>query len=288
MLFRSGEAFARGEPEVVAPFTAELPDLEFAARTDVGKQREHNEDQYIIAHLGRWVGIEATTVGAPRELTSPQGTLLIVADGMGGHGDGEVASAVTLDSFVEHSLLEMPWLGSGTTAGDALLSADVERFAIDCQARLVDVAARKHLARNLGTTLTVAYLTGSRLILVHIGDSRAYLQRGRILTRLTHDHTLAETLGPTADGAPSPFAHVLVNAIGGDRERPKPELSATTLARGDRVLLCTDGLYGPVDDARIAELLASAATAQAAVDALVAEALAKGAPDNVTAVVAFG
>jgi len=259
--------------------------LDLAARTDIGKHRRRNEDQYVIAHLGRWIGIHATSVGVPREMASPQGTLLVVADGMGGHGAGDVASAVTLDSFVEHLLVGMPWLISASPAGDALLTDDVERFLVACQDRLHEVAKRRGLPSDLGTTLTVAYVTGARLILAHVGDSRAYLQRGRILRCLTHDHTLGAGLGGSESG---PFAHVLVNAIGGNVDRPQPELSAMELLPGDRVLLCSDGLHGMLNDAQIAELLASATTARAAVDSLVDAALAEGGRDNVTAVAAFG
>jgi serine/threonine protein phosphatase PrpC len=275
-------------PTLGSPSRTEPPAIEFAARTDVGKKRERNEDQYVVAHLGRWVGIEATSLGSARELTSRQGTLMVVADGMGGHGGGDVASAVALDSFLGHSLLDMPWLGSGSPDGDALLTADVERFLVDCQARLLEVAERKQLPSNLGTTLTIAYLTGPRLILVHVGDTRAYLLRAGNLRCLSHDHTLGAAIGPDANGKPSPLSHVLANAIGGNRDRPRPELSAMALERGDRILLCSDGLHGPVDDVHIASILGGAMSAQAAVDGLIEAALANGGPDNVTAVVAFG
>lgn len=281
---RSDDTLPMFAPEARTSFVPPRS-LDLAARTDVGKHRQRNEDQYVIAHLGRWIGIHATSVGVPRELTSPQGTLLVVADGMGGHGAGDVASAVTLDSFVEHLLFDMPWLTSASAAGDALLTDDVERFLVACQDRLHEVAKREGLPADLGTTLTVAYVTGARLILAHVGDTRAYLQRGRILRCLTHDHTVGAGVAGLESG---PFAHVLVNAIGGNVARPQPELSAMELLAGDRLLLCSDGLHGLVHDAQIAELLASATTARAAVDALVDAALAAGGRDNITAVAAFG
>jgi serine/threonine protein phosphatase PrpC len=259
--------------------------LDLAGRTDIGRVRARNEDQFVIAHLGRWLHVVSSSMGdSPRETTTLQGTLLVVADGMGGQGGGDVASAVALDSFLHHSLLEMPWLGAGTAEGDTLLRNDVAAFVVDCQRRLTEVAHRDNLPRRLGTTLTAAYIQGGRLIIAHVGDSRAYLFRNGVLSRLTRDHTLSEALGSTNEA----FNHVLVNAIGGSSELPRAELSATQLEPKDRILLCTDGLHGPVDDAKIAELLGGAATAEEATSALIAEALARGGPDNVTVVAAVG
>lgn len=288
-LTRADETLPTLAPHKHEPFTTKAPEIRFAARTDVGKKRSRNEDQFLVAHLGRWVHVDLSSIEAPsRELTSPQGTLLVVADGMGGQGGGDVASAVALDSLVHHSLLDMPWLGVGTPDGDALLAKDVQAFVIACQERLTEVAARKSLPPRLGTTLTAAYLTGSRLVLMHVGDTRAYVLRAGTLHRLSQDHTLAAALGPKPDGTPSAGANILMNAIGGSSDSPKPELAAIPLQAGDRILLCSDGLYGPVDDARIAQILGGAAEPQAAVDALIEAALEAGGPDNVTAVVAFG
>jgi serine/threonine protein phosphatase PrpC len=274
----------RPSPGAAAPL---VPKLDLAGRTHVGHVRERNEDQFVVAHLGRWLDIVSSSIGkSPREVTTLQGTLLVVADGMGGQGGGDVASAVALDSFVQHTLSEMPWLAAGTPEGDALLAKDVSAFVVDCQSRLAGVAARKNLPRKLGTTLTAAYVQGTRLIIAHVGDSRAYLYRAGAIQRLTRDHTLSEALGTATTN--DAFKHVLVNAIGGDSELPRAELSVTPLQAGDTVMLCSDGLHGPVDDARIAEILTGAATADAAADALIAEALAQGGPDNVTVVVARG
>lgn len=266
-----------------------MPRLDIAAATSVGG-RERNEDQFLVAHLGRWVRVDSTSVGAPQELTTLQGTLLLVADGMGGEGAGDVASAVATDAFVQHSLLGMPWLAGGTPEGDALLAADLTRFVAACQDRLHDVAARKQLPRRLGTTLTVAYLREGHMVVAHLGDTRAYYLRGEDLVRLTRDHTLRAAIAETTKVDPATIGHanVLTNSIGGSEDAPRIELTSAELAAGDRLLLCSDGLHGVIDDARIAAMLRAATTARGAVDALVAEALARGTSDNVTAVVAFG
>ncbi len=267
-----------------------VPRMDIAAATDVGKERQRNEDQFLVARLGRWIHIESTSVGDPHELTRPQGTLLAVADGMGGHGGGDVASAVALDRFVAHSLIDMPWFGVGTEEGDALLAADMTTFVAECQQRLIQIANRKQLPPKLGTTLTAAFVQPDRMVLAHVGDTRAYYLRGGELVRLTRDHTLNAALAEQAHADPSTFGHknVLVNAIGGNADLPTPEMSSVHLRAGDRILLCSDGLHGCVEDRRIAELLGAAPDARSAVQALIAEALAMGAPDNVTAVVAFG
>lgn len=256
--------------------------IDVAGRSDVGKVRSQNEDQYVIAHLGRWIRVTETTIGAPgRDITSPQGTLLAVADGMGGHGGGDVASAVALDAFVEHSLLAMPWLSWGVPGGKELLTQDAQRFVTDCQARLGTVASRKHLPPRLGTTLTAAYVSASGLVILHVGDTRCYRLRETVLERLTHDHTLGEALGEPNGN----LSHVLVNAIGGSSEQPRPEIALHSWRVGDRILICSDGLHGTVDDVTIAGVLGGATSARQAVDALIASAIERGAPDNVTAVV---
>jgi serine/threonine protein phosphatase PrpC len=272
------------QPHDSAPGVVVGPQIDVAGASDVGKMRKKNEDQYVIAHLGRWMRVAETSIGTPeRELTSPQGTLLVVADGMGGQGAGDVASAVTLDAFVEHSLLAMPWLTTGTPEGTAMLAADASRFLLDCQARLGAVAERKHLTPKLGTTLTAAYVSASGLVVMHVGDSRAYRLRERKLERLTHDHTLGEALGePTGN-----LSHVLVNCVGGNAEPPKLEIASHAWRVGDRLLVCSDGLYGVVDDASIERVMIESRSARAAVDTLIAAALVGGGPDNVTAVVAF-
>lgn len=272
------------------PTAARVPVLDIAARSDVGKVRERNEDQFVVAHLGRWLAVDQTSIGTPRELTTPQGTLLAVADGMGGQGGGDVASAVAMDAFVEHSLLDMPWLSSGSVEGDALLATDASRFLVACQAHLQAIAARKQLPPRLGTTLTAAYVQGSRLTVMHVGDTRAYSYRQGVLQRLTHDHTLGAELArasgnPSAGGA---LSHVLVNAIGGNSDAPRAEIASFDLQSGDRLLLCSDGLHGTIDDARITEILREAPSAGAAVEALITAVLGLGAPDNVTAIVVFG
>ncbi|MGZ0236754.1 PP2C family protein-serine/threonine phosphatase, partial [Streptomyces sp. CPS1] len=128
-------------------------------------------------------------------------------------------------------------------------------------------------ANDAGTTLTALLWTGSRLALAHIGDSRAYLLRGGELYRFTRDHRV------------EPRSLLLLKALTGDAD-PVPDLRLHEPLPGDRYLLCSDGLTEAVPDARIAELLGGGVGAEGTVRALVDAALAAGAPDNVTCVVA--
>jgi protein phosphatase len=259
--------------------------LDAAGRTDVGLVRPRNEDQFLVARLGRWMTIEAASIPhATREHWTPQGTLLVVADGMGGQGAGEVASAVVLDTFAAHSLAEMPWLTFGTPEGDALLARDLTDIAARCQDRLHEVAERKDLPRRLGTTFTAVYVHDMRGVVAHVGDTRAYLVRDGSVQRLTRDHNLAADL--EALGQPAAHQNVLTNAIGGGNDKPVVDLTSMQLASGDRILLSSDGLHGVVDELTIARLVWGAKDPREACDALVQAAIERGAPDNVTAVVA--
>ncbi|MER6531673.1 protein phosphatase 2C domain-containing protein, partial [Streptomyces sp. NPDC001508] len=144
-------------------------------------------------------------------------------------------------------------------------------------------------AAEVGTTLTALLLTGSRLALVHIGDSRAYLLRDGRLFRITHDHTVVQSLLDEGRLAPEeatthPQRALLLKSLGGDASTP--DLKLRDALPGDRYLLCSDGLSGVVTDDRIAQVLSTAAAPDAAVGALIGEANAAGGPDNVSCVVA--
>jgi serine/threonine protein phosphatase PrpC len=257
--------------------------LDLAGRSDKGRLRERNEDQFVIAELGRFMHVSATSVGEEgAETMSLQGTLLVVADGMGGDGAGDVASTIALESLLHHAILAMPWLGIGSPEADAVLRMDVETFVVSLQARLVQLASERTFPRTLGTTLTVGYIQDSRLVLAHIGGSRAYVSRRGALSLVTRDHTQALTTGERE------ILRVSASASGDHGEPPRPDLSSVALEAGDRVLLCTDGLSTCLPDARIAELVAAAPRADHAARALVDEALRAGAPDNVTALSAIG
>jgi protein phosphatase len=232
--------------------------LRYAAKSDVGMVRRDNEDS---GYAGR--------------------TLLVVADGMGGHAAGELASSTAVATLAELDSEDLP-AGDVLTALDDALLTSAERIA--------QFIAADPSRAGMGTTLTAVLWRGGRIALIHVGDSRAYLLRDGALSQITHDHTYVQTLIDagriTAEEARiHPKRNLLLRAIDGTGV-PEGETSIREAQVGDRYLLCSDGLCGVVTDAAIEAVLAQVADPTAAVTELVELALAAGAPDNVTAVIA--
>ena len=230
--------------------------LRYAARSDIGLVRQGNEDSgYAGGHM------------------------LVVADGMGGHAAGELASATAIATFAE--LDRQP-------PGDQVLTALAD--AVDhTHEELSRVIAGSPDFAGMGTTITAISWEGDRLALIHVGDSRAYLLRDGELHQLTHDHTYVQTLVDSgritrAEAAVHEKRNLLMKALDG-LHPVEPDLSMREVRAGDRFLLCTDGLSGVMTDAQLQPLLANG-DATGAVTALVEKALEAGAPDNVTCLVA--
>lgn len=230
--------------------------LRYAARSDVGLLRDGNEDS---AYAG------------PR--------LLAVADGMGGHAAGEVASAVVI-----HTVSALDERNPGPDLLDALRAAVND--ANDALRELVTTDAELD---GMGTTLTALLWSEGRLGLVHVGDSRAYLLRDGALTQITHDHTLVQGLVDEGrisaeEAEVHPQRALITNALDG-RSDVEPDLTMREAHVGDRYLICSDGLSGVVSADTIRDTLAVGSPDEAA-EKLVALALRGGGPDNVTVLVA--
>jgi serine/threonine protein phosphatase PrpC len=228
-------------------------ELRYFAHSDRGRTRPENQD------------------------TAYAGTrLLAVADGFGTAGAPASTAAVEALRFLDTE--EVP-------AGDVLnLLEDAVRGATQA---VQDVAGG---ADDVGTTLTALLWTGSRLALVHIGDSRAYLLRDGALFRITHDHTVVQSMIDEGRLTPEeatahPQRAMLLKALPAGAPA-SPDLRLHDVRPGDRYLLCSDGLYGVVPDARVRALLTSAPAPDEAVLALITEANTSGGPDNVSCVVA--
>lgn len=272
--------------------------VEIAARSDRGRKRENNEDTFLAYRAGRFV--ERIQSNIPEsELASMYedgGYLLAVADGMGGMHAGEVASREALLEGFRLVLRAPRWLL--TLDDPATRDAEIEAFFERVQGYLAGMHAAllRHMAadpskKGMGTTYTAAYTVGFDLFVVHIGDSRAYVFHDGELKRITRDHTLAQRLAD--QGAISqeevdthPKRHVLTRVVGGSGGWFRAEIHHTRLHPGDAVLVCTDGLTGTVTDEEIARVLGSARTSETACDSLLALALERGAPDNVTLIAA--
>jgi protein phosphatase len=228
-----------------------------------------------------------------------QGKLFIVADGMGGHGEGEVASSLAVYTIASYVLNLMPWfLGLDESHENDLreeLGAALER----CNANVLSLAREGDEDMKMGSTLTMAYVVWPRLYVVHAGDSRCYLYRSPKLKQITKDHTISEKmlegdLLTQEEVETSLWRDVLWNAVGGGTEKIAPEVYKAELKTGDLLLLCTDGLTKHVSDEMIVQTLtlpltAPRKSAESAAQELVAAANREGGTDNVTVVVAqFG
>src|SRR3954469_9431205 len=224
-------------PPAAPPRASLEPPLRFAAQTNVGKQREHNEDNFLVDKKLR---------------------LYVVCDGMGGHAAGEVASAVAVRTLSEEIRKAQDLLDDyvkGSTGGSRVSKRDITNmlgFAVNCASRKIHAeAAQDEKKRGMGTTLVAVLFLGSQAFIIHVGDSRIYLMRNGSLEQLTEDHNVYNEfikkkkidLGNAAKLAPK---QAITRAVG-VYEPCEPETLVIDVAAGDRFLLCTDGLSGYFD-----------------------------------------
>ncbi|HXY73400.1 MAG TPA: Stp1/IreP family PP2C-type Ser/Thr phosphatase, partial [Actinomycetota bacterium] len=193
-------------------------------RTDVGRVRTRNEDSYLVEE-----------------------PLFAVADGMGGHRGGNVASALTIEAIRE---AQPAWDPSGEPLVEAVKRAN----------RVVhERAAGDHNLRGMGTTVTVLQTSGDAALIAHVGDSRAYLFRDGGLRQLTHDHTLVQQMVDEGkisqeEAGVHPARNIITRSLGVEEDVSVDE-QRLDLRAGDRLLLCSDGLTGMLHDEEIGQLL---------------------------------
>jgi serine/threonine protein phosphatase PrpC len=229
--------------------------LRYAVRSDRGLVRGNNED---------------SVYAGPR--------LLAIADGMGGHAGGEVASKIVIGSVEE--------LDEDRPIAD--LISTLRNTVDDASAALADAVSQNPALEGMGTTLTAIRFAGSRIALVHVGDSRAYLMRGGQLSQITHDDTYVQSLVDSGkltaeEASHHPRRSMILRAL--DGSAVDPDISIREARKGDRYLLCSDGLSDVVTASTLLEAL-SAGTPQQCADRLIELALRGGGPDNVTCIVA--
>jgi serine/threonine protein phosphatase PrpC len=258
----------------IAPSTQ--PRLEVGWATDVGEVRRHNEDTALIitsAHDG--------------ETALPTFGFFVLADGMGGHQAGEVASSLAA-RVVAHHIVRQFYL-------PILISQEHDTYQPALNEVLVAAvqAANNAVAEQVpggGTTLTCALVLGPRAYFAHVGDSRAYVVTEEGLDQITHDHSLVDRLVELGqltrdEAAIHPQKNVLYRAVGqsGLLEVDTP---VCTIPHGGRLLLCSDGLWSIVSETEMLNIVTTAPSLQAACESLVAAANRAGGPDNVTAILA--
>ncbi|MEN9741853.1 MAG: hypothetical protein RIR66_809 [Actinomycetota bacterium] len=231
--------------------------LRFAGRSEIGLVRRNNEDSGYVGN-----------------------DLAVVADGMGGHEAGELASAATVASVVNAAKLANEADEVLTHLADAVITAGEY---------IADVVAGNRELTGMGTTMTAVAVRGERLAVAHVGDSRAYLLRDGEFQQITKDHTFVQTLVDAgeitkAEAAVHPRRNLMMRAIDGIHA-VDVDLSVREAKIGDRLLLCSDGLCGVVAEEEI-RIALSAPDLTSAVTELIDSAIAAGAPDNVTVVVA--
>ncbi|KHK00356.1 PP2C family protein-serine/threonine phosphatase [Desulfovibrio sp. TomC] len=225
--------------------------------SDQGRVRRQNQDRFLVRQL-------------------PDGSMLLaVADGLGGQAGGDVAAQAVVDALVR--------LEPGDGPPEWLLALAVETAATDIQEKTL---ADPKLA-GMGSTATVVWVQNNFAVYAHIGDSRLYLWRNGVLSRITTDHTFLQDFLDDGSLTPEqikdhPFRNILDKCVGCDGS--EPDTGSLALHEGDALLLCTDGLFKELHEADIAAIMASGATPQETATTLLNQALAAGGRDNITVV----
>jgi len=243
--------------------------IKACAESDLGRSRSVNEDFYLV---------------------DSDNSLYLVADGMGGHGNGEIASRITVQTIAEH-------LRAGSSPSRRRLRDDERRMHNTDRLReaikaaneqvLAEVEKDEELA-GMGATLVALLVDGSSCLVAHVGDSRAYRLREGRLEQLTEDHTwvheqVSAGLLSDEEARSHPFRSVVTRAVGGG-EDVLVDLESLDLRPGDSLLLCSDGLNAVLSDRDIEQKLQEEATLEARCHELVAAANEGGGPDNITVV----
>ena len=263
--------------------------IEVFGRTDVGQTRDHNEDSFLVADLTRKA---ASLQPEVREHTvGERGSLFVVADGMGGAAAGEIASDMAVDTIYSHM----------TTQWQADDEVSEQRFAyrlkesVEIANQQIHLYAREHAEnRGMGTTTTACGVLGNAIYLTQIGDSRGYLIRNGRIFQITKDQSLMQRLVDAGElteeeAAVSERRNIILQALGPD-PHVKVDLTRQELRAGDVLVMCSDGLSGPVKNEDIRRIVNECVTGKndlvAACKELIDLANQRGGPDNITCIVA--
>jgi len=268
--------------------------MDISGLTDIGRVREKNDDQFLIADLKKSVIVHQTSLSYDDDthlLGGSQAQLLLVADGVGGHPAGDHASRMAVQGIVQYLLNTMHWLFRLNDGREDAFLDDLKGALIFTQEKMRQHAEAVPEHQQMATTITLAYIVWPQVYLVHVGDSRAYVFRDREVIHLTHDQTYAQALVDAglmqeSEVRKSPLRHVLSGLVGCNPRELAPEVSQFKLSLHDKLLLCTDGLTSQLTDDAIADLLAADLSSAEACSLLVKAANDAGGQDNITVVLA--
>ena len=238
-----------------------------AGLTDIGRVRENNEDCFFI---------------------DGEKKLYVVADGMGGHNAGEIASRTTVEILRRH--FSNNTIASMNKNPHETRNAMLNSFEI-VNDTVMDLAENDPELQGMGCTLVLSFVSGTTLHTCHVGDARCYVLSGGKLSQVTNDHTtlveMKEAAGDDKDFSETTHnRHVVTRVIGYPFPEP-PEYNSTAINEGDRVLLCSDGLWSMIDEEQIIRSLTDFPTPEEAVENMVEKANEAGGNDNITALAVF-
>jgi protein phosphatase len=263
--------------------------LQIVGRTDVGLVREHNEDSYLVVRLD---DASRDSASLRRHELGLKGTLCVVCDGMGGAAAGEVASNMAVESLAATMLgTEIPAVPDGSSDDAKTSLARKLRMAAKEANTEIFREARANLARaGMGTTMTAVLFSGDHALIAQVGDSRAYVWRKGRFTQVTRDQSLVNQLLETGHITPEQakfFEHsnVILQALG-VQEEVEVQLSKVELRKGDRFIVCSDGLVGVVTDEEIAAVVGACDDLDEAARILIELANGAGGPDNISVITA--
>ena len=256
--------------------------LAVAAKTDVGKVRTNNEDAFVVADLNR--GDPASVDAAPGDFdVVERGVLMAVSDGMGGEQAGEVASALVVETLRKAMLEE----GLDTEESNSAITKAIESAVVKANEE-VFAAAKDPGKRGMGATLTAVYIQRGMAYIAEIGDSRAYLIRGRRCRQMTKDQSFVQLLldsGAISEEEAKNYPHknIILQAIG-QQKVLNTAVGKLELRRGDRLLLCSDGLSNKVTPEEMREVVCDATSLTNACAKLISLANERGGDDNITVI----
>lgn len=261
----------------------------FGAQSHAGKVRENNEDHFVVVERLRSSKLLLTNLDRRADTLGEEITYAaVVADGMGGERFGEFASRLALETMFDLAEKATSWVMKFTDFEAQQIRQRVKAYVQGIQSALQEYTRADPSLAGMGTTWTSALCLGPDVLVVHLGDSRAYTLRQEELRQITHDETVAQAF---IDAGKEPqtvrqFRHLLLNNFGGDKSTVSAQIHHLRLTEGDRLLLCTDGLTDMLTDDEISQILQTVEDSQQAADTLVERAIDAGGKDNVTVVVA--